>query len=77
MQRAYNRAVPILAGMIGTLFRFLILRVLGARGATVLAIVGVILGWRGRRAEARYERERQLDRDGRVDRTNRPPASRA
>jgi hypothetical protein len=39
--------------MLGTLFRFLILRVLGGRAAAVLAIVGVILGWRGRRAERR------------------------
>jgi hypothetical protein len=55
LQRAYNERPRILRGMIGTLFRFLILRVLGGRAAAVLAIVGVILGWRGRRADGRVQ----------------------
>jgi hypothetical protein len=41
--------------MLGTLFRILILRVLGGRAAAVLAIVALVLGWRGRRSEARVE----------------------
>ena len=37
--------------MIGTLFRFLLLRVIGARAAAVLAAVALILGRRRRRTE--------------------------
>jgi hypothetical protein len=42
-------------GMLGTLFRIVVLRILGGRAAAVLAIVAVILGWRGRRAERRID----------------------
>jgi hypothetical protein len=41
--------------MLGTLFRIVVLRILGGRAAAVLAIVAVILGWRGRRAERRLD----------------------
>ena len=37
--------------MIGTLLRFLVLRVIGARAAAVLAAIALILGRRRRRAE--------------------------
>jgi hypothetical protein len=41
--------------MLGTLFRVLILRLLGGRAAAVLAIVALVFGWRSRRVEPRVE----------------------
>jgi hypothetical protein len=62
--------------MLGTIFRVLILRVLGGRAAAVLAILAMVFGWRKTRAERRLDQEngRISDQPGVADRTRNRPA---
>jgi hypothetical protein len=57
--------------MLGTIFRVLILRVLGGRAAAVLAVLAMVFGWRKTRAERRLDQEngRISDRPGVTDPT--------
>jgi hypothetical protein len=59
--------------MLGTLFRVLILRLLGARAAAVLAIIAVVLGWRGRRSERRLNQPANGRATGQNERPTRQP----